>query len=231
MEGGRTSDASEFKRRPQGLPQYGGFASSIRRHEDIANGETSVRAKEWKRAAAPLDDALPGFGPIRFGLVREHRWLAECVYADTSSFKRERFFLNAFVLPLFIPTDRLYFNYGFRIGTHWDGISAEDVDAVIAALPRCEDLTSWPGLRAAAKNWRINLRHAELRLCIGILQSDDTLLSSTRQAIETWQPSREWENDLLERNAALLSKLDRDGRDAAIRHLEARRTQVTALLQ
>lgn len=168
---------------------------------------------------------------MKFGLVREHGWVAECIYAETSSFTRERFFLNAFVLPLFIPTDHLYFDFGFRIGTHWDSVDGETVQAVVAALPRCEGLTSWSGLLAAAKNWEVNLYHAELRLCVGILQPDDKLLSSMRLAIERWQPSTEWEKGILARNSELLAVLDRDGRDAAVSHLEARRPQVLALLR
>jgi hypothetical protein len=136
---------------------------------------------------------------MRRGFFREHHWVAACIYADTSSFSRERFYLDAFALPLFIPTDHLYFNYGFRIGTHWDELTDETIDAVAAALPRLESLTTWAGLVAAARSWTVNLRAAELRLCIGILAPEETALAPVREAIEQWRVSRGWEHEVLER--------------------------------
>ena len=72
-------------------------------------------------------------------------------------------------LPRFIPTEHLYFDYGFRIGGRWEHVSPELVDAVRGALPRLSELANLKGLMTAAALWEVNLHQAEIRLCIAVL--------------------------------------------------------------
>ena len=106
-----------------------------------------MKAREWSVAARPLEPILSGFHPIKRGFARQHEWIAECVYADPSSNSKSMFYLEeVFVLPLFIPTEYLYFNYGFRIGGIWDEVGTELTQALREALPRLASLATIGGL-------------------------------------------------------------------------------------
>jgi hypothetical protein len=190
-----------------------------------------VKATQWAKAASPLLEALPSFHLFKSGLAREHRWVVECLYIDSSSFSSDKFSVEAFVLPLFIPTGHLYFNYGFRIGGQWDRVDDELISAVIHELPRLEGLTSWSGLIDCAADWQINVRHAELRLCVGILESDLDLIAESRRRVEAWQPAVAWETEVLSRCKQLLDVLNQKGRDAAELVLAARKPDVLALIR
>jgi hypothetical protein len=189
-----------------------------------------VKAAEWKRAARPLAEVLPGFRPIKFGFSRVHEWIAECVAADTSAFSANAFYVQAFALPRFVPTDHLYFDYGFRIGGRWERVSPELVGEVRRALPRLSELATLDGLLAATAQWKLNLYHAEVRLGIAVLREDVVVFDSTRATIATWTPTLAWEPEVMSRCATLAGAVDRGGFPAGLAELKGRRSEVDRLL-
>jgi hypothetical protein len=190
-----------------------------------------MNAKEWAKVSWPIAAVLPGFQPIRRGFVRWHDWLAECIYAESSS-TADHFYIEAFVLPLFVPTAYLYFSYGFRIGnTGWDAVSGDLVAAIKEALPRLEALASPAALVELASNITLNVRHAELRLCAGLIMDDGHLFESSRKAIEQWVASIAWEDEVIARSRALLAIVDAGGMDAGLAELRGRCAEVARLLR
>lgn len=189
-----------------------------------------MKATTWKRESRPLADALPGFRSIKFGFARVGEWVAECIVADSSAFSSAAFYVQAFALPRFVPAEHLYFDYGFRIGGRWEEVSAELVGAVRASLPRLSKLASLDGLLGAAENADINLYHAELRLCIGVLKEDRQLFESAHKRIVGWTPTLAWEPDVLARCEALACSVVEGGLSQGVAVLEHRRHEIDRLL-
>jgi hypothetical protein len=188
-----------------------------------------MRAREWARAAQPLARELDGFHPIRFGFARPHDWVAECIYAETSAFSSETFYIEAFALPLFIPSTHLYFDYGFRIGTSWQDVSPRLAAAVRASRHRLSEIASLSGLHAAASYPESNIHHAEVRLGIDLLTGDTDAFQITREIVQRWEISIEWEREVLDRCQTLLRAVDAGGPGSGIAEL-ARRRDVTRQL-
>lgn len=190
-----------------------------------------MKARDWARAAKPLEEALAGFRPMRFGFVREAEWLAEGIYADSSAFRDDSFFVHAFVLPLFIPTEHVNLTYGFRIGAQWEVVDNRLVQAVTDSLPRLHQLGTLTGLVGLAQNWQGNVRHAELRLCVAVLDGDEVAIDTMISLLRTWRPQQQWEIDVLARSRALAELVENQGLEEASRELAARRTGVLEVLR
>jgi hypothetical protein len=167
---------------------------------------------------------------MRFGFARVDEWIAECLRAESSSFNSTAFYMQAFALPRFIPTEHLYFNYGFRIGGRWDGISSELVTAIRGSLARLSNIASFDGLLGAATQPDVNARHAEVRLCVGLLTNDMALFKNMSEQILSWKVKLAWEPDVLGRCHDLIIAVDHEGPSRGVAILESRRTGIDALL-
>lgn len=189
-----------------------------------------MRAKEWTKLSAPLAGRLTGFRPIEFGFVREREWVAECLTVNTSAFSKEAFYMEAFPLPLFIPTDTLYFNYGFRIGQRWVSVGQELEAAVVSAIPRLETLATLRGLWDAARSSDF-VRDLEVRVCIALLTGDLDLMAeyAGRMFERPW--SRGWEVEVVDRVRTLQDRVMNYGPDSGGELLAEYRTRVRELLK
>jgi len=190
-----------------------------------------VKSRDWARAAEPLRETLPEFRLMRFGLVQEGAWLAKGIYADSSAFRGDRFFIHAFVLPLFVPTDHLQLTYGFRVGSQWEAVDASLLRAVVEALPHLDSLATLPALSDMAHDWRVNIRHAELRLCIALIEGDEPTFNEMATVVRKWRPQHEWEADVIDRSLSFVATFEDQGRDGAEQVLAARRQAVLEILQ
>jgi hypothetical protein len=189
-----------------------------------------MRAREWATAAQPLARVLEGFQPIRFGFARAHDWVAECIYAETSAFSSETFYLEAFALPLFVPSKHLYFDYGFRIGHSWHGVTPKLTEAVRASLRNLSEIASLAGLHAAASDPESNIHDAEVRLGVELLSGDTDRFQRTRGILERWEVSIEWEREILDRCENLFRTVDAGGPGSGIAELARRRDSTRQLL-
>jgi hypothetical protein len=153
--------------------------------------------------------------------VRETEWFAYGFTVVTSAFR-----------PLFVPTEHISLSYGFRVGhSFWDGVDTELVDAIVAAVPPLQERATFDGLLALASRWQIDLHHAELRLCIGILTGQAPEIEEMTTILRQWHPARHWEPDILDRTRALLDTVDDHGLPEARDMLAARRGGVLAVLR
>jgi hypothetical protein len=188
-----------------------------------------MKLGEWNRQSAPLEELLDGFQRCRWGFVRKHEWIAECLFADSSQFDGRAFYVEAFPLPLFVPTTHLYFDYGFRVGDRWDAVDRPLVAAVRRALPQLAAVSTLQGLREAA-SVQSNAYHAEIRICLAVISDDSSALAASRNNLEQLIATAPWEADVLSRSRELLDVLGSSGRDAAIDVLTARRNNVLPLV-
>lgn len=190
-----------------------------------------MKAREWARISKPLEEALVGFRTMRWGFVREEQWVAKAISADTSSFSAERFYVHAFVVPLFIPTEYVHFTYGFRVGKGWDRVDGDLVRAVVDALPRLDAIATLPGLADVASDWEVNIRDAELQLAIGVIQDDHATFAAMAELLPDWQVEVDWETEILERCRTFVALVDADGFEAGKQELASRRPDVLQLLR
>jgi hypothetical protein len=187
-----------------------------------------MNAKEWSRVSGPIAEALPGFRTMKRGFVKESEWVAECFFADSSAFSKEVFYLEAFALPLFRPTEYLYFNYGFRVGGY-DGVTDEVVRAVRRAQNRLATIATLDGLEKAWSN-DLDVRSWEQRMYSAILRGDLDRAAQIGETIARWNPEREWEPEVIERASKIATLLRVGGRAAATDALAQHREDVRALL-
>ena len=71
-----------------------------------------MKLGDWNLQSKRLEGTLQEFERIRFGFARQREWTTECLRYDSSSSSTD-FYLNAFVLPRFIPSDFVDISYGF----------------------------------------------------------------------------------------------------------------------
>jgi hypothetical protein len=73
----------------------------------------------WKQFATR--HLLPALGggklAAKLAVVQGSDWLLRAIAVESSSFSADRFTLQAFVLPMYVPTRHLYYTYGGRIGS------------------------------------------------------------------------------------------------------------------
>ena len=99
-----------------------------------------MKGRQIERLARKLLlPVLPEFA-VRGSLVYR-RPVGELLYAlsfDTSSFTSSRIFVEAFVQPLFVPVDGLWFTFGDRLGEirggQWWDVDEENPDPAFAAI-------------------------------------------------------------------------------------------------
>ena len=95
--------------------------------------------KEFQRIGESLIRDIPGFaakGPLLFVRPIEHALRGVCF---DRSIDARRFFAQVFVLPLFVPTKHIGFNFGWRLGGgawSWDADDPNLIDELGLALRR-----------------------------------------------------------------------------------------------
>jgi hypothetical protein len=188
-----------------------------------------VRAAEWSRVSWPLAAVLSDFEPVKRGFIRRHEWVAEGFYADSSSFSRSVFYLHAFAIPLFVPSDHLYFTYGARVGSRWEGVTDELLAAVRASLPGLRELATLDGLRRRADRPAVDLHHAEVHLCVALIQEKAERFVTLAKAIDAWNEQLAWERPTIDRCARLAEIVRAAGQEAGIQTLRERVPGVLAL--
>ena len=189
-----------------------------------------MRASEWKKACQPLAAVLPGFEPYKTGFVRQREWIAECIHMDSSSFSSTRIYIEAFALPLFVPTDYLYFDYGDRVGHHyWEGVTDELVDAVAAHLPILQEFATLDGVMQRAEQPDIDAHHAELHLCVALIQGKRDRFDKMAHALRVWDADQDYENEIVRRCASLAAIVEASGVDAGVSSLRERIPVVMSL--
>lgn len=186
-----------------------------------------MNAREWARASAPIAAVLPGYRAVKHGFIREGEWLVDGFFAQSSAFSRHVFHLEAFALPLFVPTTFLYFEFGFRVG-RFEQIDSDVVEAVVRSLPRLQASATLDGVDELAGN-RLNLRHWEIRIAIAIIRGQVSLAEQYWNRLDGWKIESAWEPEILDRLGALTSIVANEGREAAVAHLRDRRSRVLAL--
>ena len=189
-----------------------------------------MKASDWSRASGPLAAVLPGFEPFARGFVRRHEWVAECIYVDSSSHSRTAFYVQAFALPLFVPTDHLYFDYGGRVGDRWEDVDAELVDGVERVLPTLRELATLDGLRRKAQRPNQDLHHAEVHLCVALICGERERFDALAEQIRGWIEQVPWQRPIIERCVGLAATVHDSGEEIGRDRLRACVPGVLSLL-
>ena len=87
-----------------------------------------MKAAEIKRLYAPLQPLLPQFkqqGPLLYLIGPDG--LLKGLYIEDSGFDKNAFYLWAFFLPLYVPTQHVSFTFGKRLanGKRWNNVDGE----------------------------------------------------------------------------------------------------------
>lgn len=188
-----------------------------------------MKPSEWSKMSKPLAAILPGFDPFKKGFIRRREWVVECIYADSSGYSARAFYLEAFALPLFVPTDHLYFNYGRRVGRRWEAVTDDLVRAVEASLPMLEESATLDGLLQSAARPQVDLHHAEIHFCVALICDHLEDFHRLAEEIAAWSVERVWERPIIERCAALTEAVSAEGLDAGTQVLRERAPGVLAL--
>jgi hypothetical protein len=114
-----------------------------------------MTAKELSAIGKKLTHSLPDFavsGPVIFKIEPEGILLG--LHFGSSSRDGRILRLNAFLLPLFVPTETIHFNYGKRIGSgtgQWNGDDPNLIDGLtesirIEAIPFFKTVSTLQGV-------------------------------------------------------------------------------------
>jgi hypothetical protein len=131
--------------------------------------------------------------------------------------------------PLFVPSDHLYFTYGARVGTRWEGVTDDLLDAVRASLPGLRELATLDGLLRKADRPAVDLHHAEVHLCVALIQGEAERFVTLAREIEAWHEQLSWEPPIIDRCARLAEIVRTAGAEAGIETLRERVPAVLAL--
>jgi len=96
-----------------------------------------MRTKDFNSLTTALMKDLPGFrvkGSLMFIPPCKH--LLRGIYFEPSAADGRSFYVWVFVLPLFVPTEHLYFNLGKRIGSGWNADSPDLLIELCEAIKR-----------------------------------------------------------------------------------------------
>jgi hypothetical protein len=195
-----------------------------------------MKQSEWERASAHLDDVMVGYQRFKSGFFRRQDWLIDGLSFDSSGFSAELFYLEAFRVPRFVPTDHLYYSFGFRIGPGWkwkrgELLPDQSIKAVRKALPKLQKGTNLQNLWKIAERWSIDLHHAELRLGVAVLNEDQHWIDDLGRLFATFSCDSDWEEIIAERSRELLATVDRGGYEAGRELLGIRRESVDELFE
>lgn len=189
-----------------------------------------MKRAEWDRKSEPIAAGLPDFRRFKRGFVREREWVMEAFFADSSSYDAKRTTIHAFVMPRFIPAENLYLTRGFRIRDFWDDIGPETAAEVVAARPALDRLATFAGLRSSARRWRGDPHHAELRLCLDILERNKWHFRRVaRHVASADSEGIAWAEVVLERCRDLVRVVTDGGWEAGESVLRSRREAVDRL--
>lgn len=180
-----------------------------------------------------IAERLSTWESMKFGYFSTERdpWVAACLYAQSSGFSKSTYYLQAFVLPLFVPTTFLYFDFGSRVGGGWEGVSPELLKELDSVVPPLLNEATVESVAARASEVTINLYHLEVAICASILRDEPARLPQLRAIARGWQTEVAWEAEVLGRCIATLDALARDGRESVLTNLRRCRDEVLTLLR
>jgi len=178
----------------------------------------AMTKKEFEKIGKALLPELPGFavkGNLLFMLpVRQ---VLRGICFEPSGFDRRAFYVNVFVLPLCVPTQYLYFNFGRRVGTGWSS-DAPDVYSELSlalrreALPflsRVEDLDDF--IQLAKSFSRANPRTREaIAYALARVGEVDKAIAELDTLLAMLDVKVPWQLEMAERANALKSLLLHD---------------------
>jgi hypothetical protein len=99
-----------------------------------------MKNREFEIIGKNLLPHLPGFvvrGPMVF--MHPIGDMLKGLYFDSSSHNRKGFYVEVFVLPLFVPTDMVYFNYGKRLsgaGAQWNARDPNLMNELVKSIQK-----------------------------------------------------------------------------------------------
>lgn len=193
-----------------------------------------MKQSEWKRVSAPLARELSEFRRVGRGFVLDDEWVSVCLFMDESR-QEGGFYLQAFLLPLFIPTERIYLDYGQRLhdwrkSQIWSEFDDELLSVVADAVGDLRRPDALSRLQRIATERPLSIYLIELRLCLALLIGDDVGYRRCLQLVKDWNPERDFEIEVLERCRRVSDLVDLGGRRAALILFAERRASVKKIL-
>lgn len=179
-----------------------------------------MKQSEWKRLSAPLAGRLSEFRRVGRGFVLDAEWVAVCLFMDESR-KTEEFYLEAFLFPLFIPAESIYFNYGTRLRDRSGAQTWPEFDDQLLSLAvgATHDLRAPDPLRHLQKMGErrpLNILTVELRLCLALLLGDDAAYRKYVEVAREWPVDDDATSEILVRCHRVIDLVDLGGREAAL---------------
>lgn len=193
-----------------------------------------MKQSEWKKVSTPLAERLPDFRRVRDGFALDAEWVSVCLLMDESR-QRDRFYLHAFLLPHFIPTENIYFTYGKRLldsrnAQFWSEFTDELLSLSVGAVENLCKPDPLAALSRIAAERPLDTYLLELRLCLALLVDDDRSYRKHLPLIENWHIEADYEIEILERCRRVAELVEVGGRSAALLLFADRRATVRKLL-
>jgi hypothetical protein len=198
------------------------------------------RAALSKKIVLPL---LPGFqvqGPLTFAAPITHTLRA--IHIDSHSSEWARFYVHAFILPLYVPREHIGFNFGRRLGNQFwevtDPQTEEELKTAIQkdALPILAELETPLDAAAAVARWAQwpDDIHAEEAIAYSLVLTGETdsVIPELDHLIEYAQSltyQAQWNIALRERAQLIKTKLLADPNEAKAQLAEWRKESLRNL--
>jgi hypothetical protein len=170
---------------------------------------------------------LTGFSQNRMMLYRESNSLLKCIYFDGSDYEKRAFYVWMLFLPLYIPTNNIYFTFGKRVagGTRWmleDNIHDLFESIRNEAIPFFE-IANTPKqfaeqvvfITGNPRDPYVIQAEAYSHLKSGNYAAAGSLLKRLIMILDCIEPKPDWIHEMLARNLRVL-----DGIDNNIEHIQ-----------
>lgn len=193
-----------------------------------------MKLSEWKRVSAPLAERLPEFRRAGRGFFLESEWVAVGLSMDESR-QKEQFYLEAFLMPLFVPAETVYFNYGHRLRDRdgrqtWSAFDGDLVSLTVDALRDLRTPDPLARLRNMIERQPVTVATLETLLCISLLSNSSRGYREYARMAHDWVVPDELTGAYLERCRRVTRLVDLGGREAALVLFADRRESVRELL-
>jgi hypothetical protein len=184
--------------------------------------------KEFAKIGKALLPELPGFAVKgHLLLIPPVRQVLRGICFEPSGFDKKAFYVNVFILPLCVPTQHLYFNFGNRVGIGWSS-DAPNVFSELSlalkreALPflsRVEDLHDFIEL---AKSFSLQNPHTPEAIAYALARAGDVdkAVAELDTLLAMLDVKVPWQFEMAERANALKAQLLNDA-PGAQKQLEA----------
>ena len=197
--------------------------------------------KQFAAISRSLAQTLSGFsakGQLVFVAPVDHT--IRGIFLDGSSFDRNLFFAEVFLQPLFVPSSRLVFNVGWRVGGgahRWDARSPhllEELGSEIAGEPLAFlNRAQTPGDVAAlaASLQKTQDPYVQQVIAFALARAGDCTraVAELRALVALLDDRIEWQGEMAERARRLSAQL-RDDPSAAAHQLERWEIDTSRLL-